>query len=588
MKENSKLLRLLKSFSGLLMILSFVFQTGTLFVPSRAFGFAKDPFDEMEIDFSQNKASGVRVVFFEREGRSLFPKCQVPVERYPGILPGFVSSLSPHGNKGSHPNSAASFLHGSGSVSEFDGLEDCGLNLSLELANRAEHFSLYPKVAVAFVPLFIVLANVSSCAVGAAMGGAGGFELAEELETGHREKRNASFERQGFGALSYFPTKGEMLTGVGPVGGAALGTTTNYAYIGVNNEIRNSKTRNSRIHKKFGKFAAKTGARAGGAVGFICGVAGGLVGYFSGKSNIAHQKMMEANEKTIFLKASLSDEKKHSQALQKDLDSTMNQNQALQNALDRENIRVTVLRASLSETKRHLQILQENLDSTSNQNQALQNALNEANTRVENLQSDLNSMQEINSLIGNVLGLRDEIEGALADLEIQSSKVVQIAKQEREKTNQLEILDHELKEKQIHAESLKANLASVKEWLSNLELALETGFDDIKAVSLLELERNAQELQQDVELAEKGILSLEGNLTEGQEELSLLTEQRKEFEEFALEIYEIHVNSTVQRKEFEEFLRKARRQVQEIQQSLQEASQRISNLLKSDGDVESK
>ena len=601
-KENPKLLRILKNFSFLIMILSFVFQTGTLLGLSRAFGIAeeKNPFEEEypfdEIHFSQNKAAGVRVVFFERDGRSLFPKCQVPVEKYPEILPDFVNSLHTRGSKDGRSNHAATSLYEADfalnqtAISEFDHLENCDPNFSLELADRAEHFRLYPEVAIAFVPVLIVLANVGSCAIGGIMGFGGGSELATELHTNHRERRNANLEQRGLGALGFLPTRGEMFTGAAPVAGGALGVTTNNAYIRAHPDFHGR----GRIRQKFGKFAVKTGVRAGGAVGFVCGVAGGLVGYFSGKSNIAHHEVAVANGKVKDLEASLLEAEKRSQTLEEELAATTStvkrisdENQALQNALDGANIRIEVLESSLSETKRHLQVLQENLDSTSNRNQVLQNALDEANTRAGNLQSDLDNMREINSLIENVLGLRDEIDSVLANLETQSLEVARIVEQEGEKGDQVKTLDHELREKRIYVKSLRVELVAVKEQISNLELALETGFDDAKAVSLLELENSARELQQDVELTERRILNLEGNLTEEREELSHLTEQRKEYEEYAFEIHEIHVGSIEQRRKFEEFLQGARLRVQKIQQSLQETYQRISNLLQSHGDVES-
>lgn len=133
------------------------------------------------------------------------------MDEYPGILPDFINEHS------------STFHLQSAGLSD---LEVCGQGLSLKLVAEAEYFALYPKVALTPVigAAFLVATNLFSCGVGLSMGALGGLELAKEWEIDLRGKRDENFERRGIEYLSYFPTRGEFLTSVAPVAGAALST----------------------------------------------------------------------------------------------------------------------------------------------------------------------------------------------------------------------------------------------------------------------------------------------------------------------------------------------------------------------------
>ena len=111
------------------------------------------------------------------------------------------------------------------------------------------------------------------------MGLLGGWYLAEEWETDYRERRAEAFEKAGHGVLNYFPTRGELFTGVAPVAGGSLSGLTTYGQVRMGNS---------------GKPVAKAAARGAGAFGFMCGVAGGFVGYFYRKALIADDKTTDS------------------------------------------------------------------------------------------------------------------------------------------------------------------------------------------------------------------------------------------------------------------------------------------------------
>ena len=165
-------------------------QIAALFFSSPVFSFAEkeDPFSK-SLDFfreySQKKEEkGISVVFFERQGEFLLPKCQIRPEKYPGILPDFVREA---GSPDNYPPGRSSPLstetlreEASAALStvfrESSLLNDCGPDLSLDLSAKAEDFALYPQVVVAplVVGGFIVAFNVASCGVGGFLYGPAG------------------------------------------------------------------------------------------------------------------------------------------------------------------------------------------------------------------------------------------------------------------------------------------------------------------------------------------------------------------------------------------------------------------------------
>ena len=255
-----------------LIALIFVAQVGALLsFPFKVFGFVPERDLIEEADFSRDEISEISVVFFEREGGSLFPKCQLSVGEYPGVLPDFITS-------------SGYFF----SLPSYD-LKACEQELSLELMAQVEHFELYPQhPQVALAPVvgaaIIVATNLFSCAAGGVMGIWGGMELAEERATDFRGKRDEGFEKHDVEYLGYFPTRGELITGTAPVAGSALAFTQTSAYTEILFGPESSWARTSKVNKSGKQLTKliKTGSRVAGGAGFVCGVAGGAVGYFMG------------------------------------------------------------------------------------------------------------------------------------------------------------------------------------------------------------------------------------------------------------------------------------------------------------------
>ena len=252
-----------------LIILTFVAQVGALLsFPFKVFGFVPERDLIEETDFSIDKISEISVVFFERESGSLLPRCQVSVGEYPGILPDFITSSGHFFSSPTH------------------GLEPCERELSLELMAQAGHFELYPQYPqVALAPVvgvaLIATTNLLSCGLGGVMGVWGGMELAEERATDFRKRRDESFEKNGVEYLDYFPTRGEFLTHAAPAAGSALAFTQTSAYTEILFGPESNVT-----GKRLTKSAIKTVSRGAGGAGFLCGVAGGAVGYFGDKESL--------------------------------------------------------------------------------------------------------------------------------------------------------------------------------------------------------------------------------------------------------------------------------------------------------------
>lgn len=293
---------MLKKLFHNLMILTFVVQVGFLSGSFRAFGFVAEK-DFLEKAYvSRNEANKIRVVFFEKEGDSLFPKCQISEKEYPGILPDFVKVSSNHSlSSSSHDlngglafddfaasDELSSAFHSQST--ELSDLEACEQELSLELVAEAEYFELYPQVALAPAvgAAIIVATNLFSCGLGGIMGILGGLELAEEWKTDYRGNRYENFKRRDAEYLNYFPTRGEFITVAAPAAGSALSFTTTSAYTEILFGPESSQARAAKVRKRgkqLTKSFIKTGSRVAGVAGFVCGVTGGMIGYFMGSTD---------------------------------------------------------------------------------------------------------------------------------------------------------------------------------------------------------------------------------------------------------------------------------------------------------------
>ncbi len=256
------------------------------------------------------KETQLEVVFFEREGQNLVPSCRVPVTDYPEMeqvdLPfSFLHELSePKGHEVSLEEGLES---GNESLARFD-LEPCAPDLSARLAERAEHFQLYPQVAVAMLPALgsalargsvllskipkrsvvgtgvIGSVNVASCFLAGGMVGLGVYTHITEEQA---KIRALNAERLDWGWVNYAPTSGQILAGGGATAGSALGAVQTHAYLPAFMKNRRS-LKNQVFHRTL------VGASA--AVGIVCSAAGGAVGYFSAYAQKAESALERSQE----------------------------------------------------------------------------------------------------------------------------------------------------------------------------------------------------------------------------------------------------------------------------------------------------
>ena len=365
--------RLLKKIFGGLMSLALFPQAGALPVP--AFDSRADR-DSLEEAYSPQSAGapggGIKAVFFERSDGLLVPKCQISAEKYPGILPGFVKDA--HSHLKSYPQSVSQenlpvtqrnhlnsdgFSGGfsgefSGGFSgDFVGLEDCDSNLSWELSAKAARAELYPQVAAA--PLVagavLVAVNAISCALSGTMGALGGYELAEELENGYREARREAFEKEGIGAFSYFPTRGEFGTGAAAALGGSLSGVMTYAHAPPYYAHVSKDAAGEWIKKEVGKRSLA--AKFASGIGVLCAVGGATLGFFSRKLEIANRKTEAANYRAEAARSQAQDVGKfflrahaRGRQLQGDLRAAEERNSRLQRVLElKESLAAAVIEA---------------------------------------------------------------------------------------------------------------------------------------------------------------------------------------------------------------------------------------------------
>ncbi len=432
------------------------------FFSASAFGFPakKDPFGApVSKSFSESGAEQpqgrpfkieIQAAVFEREDGRLYPKCRVSLKKHPEALPGFVKeaaslaeefageSLGGLDSQSSQRERPASPFIKTG----LDGLEECPADISLALTERAEHFALHPQLAAA--PFVLAPAAygagmaLSSCALGALIGGWGGWQLADERETGWRERRLEKFEGMEF--LKYLPTSGEFMTGIAPFLSAGLSMATSYTAAEFSNDLayQSRKGMESSLRRKLETNLVKLITGFSGGLGFLCGVAGSPVGYFLGKTKIAEEK------------ASMN-RQRWEQASQK----------------------AEASEAALSSAQADLQKLTRSLGHASSKNAALRVSLDEAGRRAEGLRSDLTAAELRASRLQRVLELNSSFEGAAALAEKASAALKEARAKEAEKTAAAAAAAEVLKVRQIYVESLKADFDREAENVRGLERALE-------------------------------------------------------------------------------------------------------------------
>ena len=385
-------------------ILVFFMQTALLSFSVSSFGLAvkTDPFAGGE-GFSKNPSPEVQAVFFERKGASLFPKCRISSEKYPGVLPDFVktavSVLTPVINSEDDPydlKSEADAL--SAHSAPLVDLEECGPDLSLYLTARAVNFELYPQLAFAPV-IYGVGMSIAGCAIGGLLGAYGGTTLAKEHEAGHRRIRAEHLEEMNMEFFSYLPTTGEGLTAASPVlAGIILGAVNHLAET-VNLELDDNRSK-TKFARKLQEKTRKIASRFGGGLGFLCGVAGGSVGYLLGKTQIANQKREEAAEKAEELKIALSKAREDSLKLKEDLALAGDQTATLQTALGNATLRE-------EQAQRKIQALEMEME------------LGEEKLHKENLKFTLAGVKseifDLKQVLNRDIGLTEELARALHD-----------------------------------------------------------------------------------------------------------------------------------------------------------------------------
>ena len=501
MKQNLRIKseRLLKKSPPDLWLL--VMQIAALFFSSPVFSFAvkEDSFSK-SLDFfreysQKEEEKGISVVFFERQGEFLLPKCRIHPEKYPGILPDFVREA---GSPGNYPPGRSSPLstetlreEASAALStafrESSLLNDCGPDLSLDLSAKAEGFALYPQVAVV-APLVvggsIVAFNVASCAVAGVVGLMGGWELAWERETDYRERRTEAFDKSGDGVLNYFPTRGEFVTGLAPVAGGSLSGLVTYG------QVRRGNS---------GKPVAKAAARGAGGFGFMCGAAGGFVGYFYGKARIADdktavavQRAKEANRRVVAFRRSLSEARENSLNLAAELEAAKKTLSGAQES----NLNLAV---ELEAVKEALSASRESNVNLAAELEAVKEALSASRESNVNLAAELEAAEEALSASRMInLNLTKELEAAEEVLEIEMA----------------------LEEKKLYANSLRADLAEMEQQIALAERALksESGLVAAEISGYIEEAKvTAEKIRQTLEDVLQSVLDLESDLKASRE-----------------------------------------------------------------------
>lgn len=250
---------------------------GILFYSSQAFSrLPPQDFFYEERNFLHNE--NIHVVFFQQEGDYLISECQISVKKYPQIL---SNQLRHSLLKNSYVMRAVEENLGLEKNQEFlpinntfNLLDECEPQFSLTLVDSAKHFELYPQVAA--VPLVLVgtgaglskaavfaatVTRVLSCALGGIMGYFGSY-------TSQVEDQRANI------LWKWFPTRGEFFTGAGVAAGGAIGAVQTNAYLPI-------------VQKGIAKVALQRATIDSGITGAMCGVGGGVVGYFHGRSEKA-------------------------------------------------------------------------------------------------------------------------------------------------------------------------------------------------------------------------------------------------------------------------------------------------------------
>ena len=246
------------------------------------------------------------VVLFKKEGRELTPKCHIPVEKYPESIPHFITDSPGEFSKYSsvRMDEGVSFKV----LEDFNIVEECDPEQSVQVSNQAKHFDLYPQVAI--WSLFAPVVSVLSCALGFGITGMGGWKLAEEHDINFRDQRLDHW------ITDFVPTHAEILVGGGLFTGPALGYTQNNAYTYalerhkdlpnfINRRLRSGLTKKAKlditddVQRLLAKRVAKTSRLVGGWTGAFCSVAGGIVGYFVTKNLIRKDKKATALQANI-------------------------------------------------------------------------------------------------------------------------------------------------------------------------------------------------------------------------------------------------------------------------------------------------
>ena len=147
---------------------------------------------------------------------------------------------------------------------------------------------MYPQVAA--VPFIVgggasgvVLSKVSAIAanvlttLGCALGGFLSFQgVSSSKIENQRAERELFAAKKGWKWFSYVPTEGELLTGTGVAAGGAVPAVTVNAYLRI-------------IQKTIEPFVLRVTTATSGAIGFMCGVTGGVLGYFYNQSSVAEK-----------------------------------------------------------------------------------------------------------------------------------------------------------------------------------------------------------------------------------------------------------------------------------------------------------
>ena len=268
---------------------------GGVFYSFQAFGYLpqSDPLQE-ELHFSShNEYQNIRVIFFEQEENYLIPHCQISVEKYPQILsnqlePSLLENPYITGNiqefeANKEFKGESLFTNNSYIMTNLTLLDECEPQLSLNLVDFAKHFELYPQLAAGPFAPAIAGASVMtaggvttlSCALGGLLGFSGAYSLKVENQ---RARRKSFVENTGWEWLNYTPTNGEALLATGIIGGGAIAGTQVYAYLPI-------------IQRNIRAFTLRMISAASGVVGAMCGVAGGVMGYFNAQPEISNEAL---------------------------------------------------------------------------------------------------------------------------------------------------------------------------------------------------------------------------------------------------------------------------------------------------------